>query len=77
MQTLNVFLMDSMHFELIFLLDLAGLFFLSRMCLDEVPAGVAVFNDFDEVHTDSFAPSSRHQQKNTSLRMRWLGFFPL
>jgi len=75
MQTLKEFYQIQCILNLYFLLDLAGLFrmFLSRMCLDEVLAGVAIFNKFFyEVHTKSFAPSSRQQRKNPSLLMCWL-----
>ncbi len=76
MQTLNVFYRIQCILNLHYLLDLAGLIrvFLSSMYLDKVLAGVAVFTDFHEVHTDSFAPTSC-QQYNTSLLLLLVGCF--
>lgn len=45
--------------------------FLSSMCLDEVLAGVAVFNDF---YTDSFSLSSRSSKKKKKHLL--VGYFP-
>ncbi len=47
MQTLNVFYRIAVNLKLIYLLDLAALSrtFLSSMCLEEVLAVLAVFNN--------------------------------